>query len=153
MRKSERENEFPFSCLIEIQRLFSSQPPTHLRRTTRERCGRQEEKESGDLVSSTNGTGPQNAIARSPTSLPANVHLATSSTNATDTPSSFTLDCYHGNSLFSQCSLSEEDRLSQSSNNPFYRTNTCRPTLFQQCYCGGVFVAALERKQQLFFFF
>lgn len=43
--------------------------------------------------------------------------------NTTDTLSSFTLDCYHGNSLFPAQSL-EEDCLSQSSNKPYFRINT-----------------------------
>ncbi|MEQ2164535.1 hypothetical protein GOODEAATRI_007692 [Goodea atripinnis] len=48
--------------LINIQNLFPSQSPTYFKMTTRETCGSQKEKDSGDLVSSRNGTKPQNVF-------------------------------------------------------------------------------------------
>ncbi len=57
-----------------MQRLFCSQPPTRFRSTTRERHRRQKEKRSRDLVSSRNGTGPQNAsLAPPPFCLPMSI--------------------------------------------------------------------------------
>lgn len=70
--KSEMGNGFLLR-LIDIQCLFSLQPPTHSKTTTRERCGRQEEMESSDMVNS-RATEP---ITRSPTTRPANAHFAT----------------------------------------------------------------------------
>lgn len=120
--KKEQQSEFPLSCLIEIQHLFSLQPPTHSRTTTRERCGRQEEKERSYLVSSRNGTLPQNAsLAPPPFCLPMSISPLQAQ--------------HHRHTLLLhpwllpwqlfvfQCSLSEKDCLSRSSNHPFHRTN------------------------------
>lgn len=134
------ENEFPLSCLIDIQCLFSFQPFTHFRTTTRQQCGRQEEKESRDLVSSRNGTGPQN-VSQAPPPFPLPIAISA-------------LEAHHRHTLLLhpwllpwqlfvfQHSLAEEESLTQSSNSPFSRTNirTHTHTLFKQCYRKNIAV-------------
>lgn len=81
--RQKRENEFP---LMDIQCLFSFRPLTHSGTATRERCGRQEEKER--LGEQQEWHRTRECIASSPAIPSANVHLTTRSTPQTHPPPS-----------------------------------------------------------------
>lgn len=114
------------SCLIKIQHLFSSQSPTCFRMTTRENMWKTGGGGGGGGAETwwAEGMAQDHRTHRSFPRHPAcQCPFCHFKHNTTDTPSSFTLDCYHGNSLFPAQSL-EEDCLSQSSNKPYFRINT-----------------------------
>lgn len=108
--------------------------------------GRQQESDAGDGEREGNQRlGEQREwhrtterIARSPAILPANVHLATRK-HTTGTPPSFTLDCYHGNPLFSSA---VSQRRIVSANHQITPSNWANTQsthrLLEQCYCANV---------------
>lgn len=96
-RVTEGENEFPLSCLIYIQCLFSSQPFIH-GTATKEPCGRREGMEKQRLGEHGQRHGASERIAGSLASPPANVRLAARTPETHPSPSP--LDCYHGDALF-----------------------------------------------------
>lgn len=146
IKTTEGENKCLLCRLIEIQCLFSLQPPTHSRTTTREPRRRQEGLQRFCEQQEWHRTTER--IACSPAIRPANVHLATSSTTLQTHPPPSPLTVSMATLCFSV--LSPRGRLSKRiikwalpQNKP-----TCRDTLFKQRYCANtvLFLASNDRR-------